>query len=220
VRQSRLIGLALCCAAALAAAQSASSKEMTLDEFRHYVDVLHVKQADERGVRAQMKAQANQFPIWWPADVTDEITAGVLQVDLAALNYPYVKNCVSSEDLGVLTALFATPEGQQYVAREAGGIVDQEGKGVDPRVARDAAIDNDTGMPLGALKRLSVAQQARVKVLFAGDAMDCMNSGFKKANVDVSDARAKIVRAIVVKDHAELVNAEKKYEAAHPASGK
>ncbi len=219
-RLSRIMGVALSCAALAASAQSAPSKEMTLDEFRHYIDVLHIKEADERGVRVQMKAQGGQLPPWWPAQVTDSMIASMLQVDIAALDYNYVKGCVSSPDIAVLTTMFATPEGQQYVAKMTGGMVEQEGKGVSPGDARESAVDHDTGLPAGALLKLTPAEKERVKVLLTGDAMDCMNSGYKKASIDITDARTKAVKAVVAEHRDELIDAKTKYEAAHPASSK
>ena len=219
-RLSRIMGVALSCAALAASAQLAPSKDMTLDEFRHYIDVLHIKEADERGVRVQMKAQAGQYPPWWPAQVTDSMIASMLQVDFAALDYNYVKGCVSSQDLAVLTTVFATPEGQQYVAKMTGSMVEQEAKGVSPGDARDSAVDRDTGLPAGALSKLTPAEKERVKVLITGGAMDCMNSGYKKASVDITDARTKAVKAVVAEHRGELIDAKTKYEAAHPASNK
>jgi len=217
---SRILGVAVSCVAMAAYPQSGPSKDMTLDEFRHYIDVLHIKEADERGVRIQMKTQAAQLPPWWPAQVTDSMIASMLQVDFAALDYNYVKGCVSSQDLTVLTTVFATPEGQQYVAKMTGSMVEQEAKGVSPGDARESAVDRDTGLPAGALSKLTPAEKERVKVLITGGAMDCMNSGYKKASVDITDARTKAVKAVVAEHRDELIDAKTKYEAAHPASSK
>jgi len=217
---TRIIGSAVICAATVAAAQSPPSKEMTLDEFRHYFQVLHIKEADERGVRAQMKAQENQLPPWWPAQMTDQMISTMLQVDSAALDYNYVKGCASSEDIQVLTKMFATPAGQQYVDKITGGMVDQESKGVSAYDAREAAIDHDTGLPAGALEKLTPVERSRIKVLVTKGTMDCMNSGYKKASVDISDARTKAVKALVAEHMADLAEAKTKYEATHPASSK
>jgi hypothetical protein len=47
-----------------------------------------------------------------------------------------------------------------------------------------------------------------------------MNSGFKKASIDIADARAKAARAVVSEHRTELLAAKEKYEAAHPATSK
>jgi hypothetical protein len=186
-----LMGTAVCCCICIASAQAPAPNQMTFDEFRHYLDVLHVKETDERGARASMKAQDAQVPPWWPSAISDEMLRRELQVDFAGINYSYVKSCLSSPNVDALTAMFATPEGQQYLSKMMGNIVEKEGDGISATAAREAELDHDTGLPAGALQRLSAEQRARVKQMIAGGAMDCMNSGFKKASIDIADARAK-----------------------------
>lgn len=219
-RLLRMLGCALVCAGGFAAAQTTNSKPMTLDEFRHYIDVLHIKDSDERGVRASMKAEAAQFPPWWPASVNDAMISSMLQIDIAAIDYEYVKTCASSEDLAALTMMFATPDGQAYVNTMTGDMVSQEAKGMKADAARDAAMDHDTGLPAGALAKLSSSELSRVKTMVAGGAMDCMNSGYKKAGVDISDARTKAARAVVAEHRDELIAAKSKFEAAQAAPRK
>jgi hypothetical protein len=219
-RKIGMIFVVAMCTVAIASAQTVPSQQMTLDEFRHYLDVMHIKEADERGVRAQMKVEATQLPVWWPSQVTDLMITSMLQVDYLGLNYAYVKGCASSHDIGLLTAIFSTPAGQQYVAKVTGSMVEQEGKGVSPMNARDAEIDHDTGLPAGSMQGLSAPEKEQVKVLLSGGALDCMNSGYKKASVDITDARTKAARAVIAEHRDEITRAKTKYEAAHPAPGK
>jgi hypothetical protein len=220
IRSALILSTVLCSALLSFAQSAATASEMALDDFRHYLDVLHIREADERGVRVQSKAQLAQLPPWFPPSVWDEIVASELKVDFAPIEYSYVKSCTSSDEIKALGAMFATPEGQQYAARMTGGIVEKEAQGISPTVARESAVDHDTGLPLKALDRLSASDRAHVKDLFGRNAMDCMSSGFQKANVDVTDARTKAAREVIAAHRDELMAASQKYEAEHPTAGK
>ena len=193
---------------------------MTIDDFRHYAEVLHLKDADERGVRVQMKSLAAQFPPWWSASWTEEMTLSMLQVDFVAVDYSYAKSCASSAEIGALSAMFATPEGQTYAAKVTGGQVEGEANGLSPTVAREQVVDHDTGLPLAALDRLSTADRKLVVELMRHHAFDCMSSGFKKASVDITDERTKAARNVIAKHHDELMAAKEKYESSHSVVSK
>jgi hypothetical protein len=211
--------LAAVCSGSLSLAQSAP-QAMTMDEFRHYLDVLHIKEADERGVRAQSEAQLAQLPPWFPRSVWDEILDDELKVDFAAIEFPYVKSCASSDEITALSAMFSTPEGQQYAAKVTGGMVDSEARGMSAAAARESELDHDTGLPLGVLDHLSPSDRAHIKDIFSRDGTRCMSSGFQKASVDITDARTTAARAVIAAHREELMAAKQKYLAEHPEPGR
>jgi hypothetical protein len=194
-----------------------SLDEMTVADLRVYMDVLHIKDADERGVRAQMELQKKQLPPWWPPAVMDELTKQMLTVDFAALEYPFVKPCMNAADMKALTALFETPEGQAYANKTTGAMVAKEAGGADAHSAHEQMEKEDRGMPAAALNKLPVAQRERVTRMFQTGVMECISEGFRKGSVAVSDARTQAARQVVEEHHAELQAAKEKYEAANPA---
>jgi hypothetical protein len=209
------LGVALC-SASISLAQS-SAPEMTTSDFAHYLDVLHIREADERGVRVQSKTQQSQLPTWFPPTIWDEMVESELKVDFASIEFSYVKTCASSAEITALSVMFATPEGQQYAAKMIGGMVNKEAQGMSATSARESEIDHDTGLPLKALEHLSVSDRAHIKELLGRDGLNCMSSGFQKASVDVTDARTKAARAVVASHREELMVVRQKYEAEHPA---
>jgi hypothetical protein len=220
IRSSLLLGAALFSASISFAQSVAPAPEMTLDEFRHYLDVLHIKDADERGVRVQSKAQLAQLPPWFPPTVWDEMVASELKVDFAPIEYGYIKPCASSTEIKALTAMFATPEGQQYAAKMTGNMVDKEAQGTSATSAREFEVDHDTGLPVKALESLSASDRTHLQALLGRNGVDCMSSGFQKASVDVTDARTKAAREVIASHRDDLMAAKQKYETEHSVPGK
>ncbi len=219
-RKLGMIFVAAICTVTISSAQTVSSPQMTLDEFRHFLDVMHIKDADERGVRLQMKATVAQLPVWWPAHITDLMITSMLQVDFPGINYGYVKSCTTSHQIALLTEIFSTADGQRYVAKATGNMVEQEGKGINPADARESVIDRDTGIPNGAFQGLAPAEKSEAKTLFTGDVMNCMNNGYKKASIDVTEARTQAARAVIAEHKDEIAEAKAKYDAAHSTQAK
>ncbi len=187
---------------------------MSLDDLRQYFVVTHIKEADERGVQVQMDAQKAKMPAWWPADVNDAITQAMLGVDLPALEYPFVKSCMSSPDAHALMALFQTPEGQTYINRATGAMVQAEANGASASAAKQEQMQKDPGVPSAALQRLSAPERQRVLRLLSSSAVNCMNNGFHQASVAVGQARTEAANKVVEEHRSELQAAKAKYDAA------
>ncbi len=191
---------------------------MTLDDLRVYMETMHIKDADERGVRVQMQAQKSQLPPWFPQNVLDEMTTRMLTADLPALEYPFVKSCVNAQEMHALTALFATPDGQRYVLAATGGMVAKEATGTDPLAAHQQMLKEDHGLPMQAIEGLPREQRALVKKVMASGAMNCFGAGFQKASGAVTDARTSAARQVIAERRSELQAAQQKFESEHPAA--
>ena len=194
-----------------------ATDEMSLADLRAYMDVLHIKDADERGVRVQMEAQKKQLPPWFPPSIVDEMTTEMLKVDFAAIEYPSVKTCLTGSGIRAMTAMFATPDGQAYANKLTGTIVDSEAKGSDAVAAHQQAEKEDSGVPAGALEKLAPAQRDLVEDVFKSGAMDCLGTGFGKGNEALTEARTQAARQVVQAHRVELQAAKDKYDAANPA---
>lgn len=197
-------------------AQSAPQADpMTAEDLRAYMDALHLKQVEEQAVRAQMDAQKAKLPPWWPADVTETMVQQMLNVDSAALEFPFVKSCMSSSELHTMMALFSTPEGKAYVQNGMGQMVQKEANGASAEAAHQQAMKEDKGLPPAALNHLPPPQrQVALRVLQHG-ALQCMSSGFSQGGAAVADARTKIAQQVVQEHRAELQAAKQKYDQAH-----
>jgi hypothetical protein len=209
------VGVAALALGNWAAVGQTTSGEMTLAELRAYMDVLHIKEADEQGVRAQMKTQV---PEWFPANVKDAIIEQMLSVDFAALEYPFVKSCGSSADIQALMALFSTPEGQAYARKATGTMVAKEAAGTDALEAHEQMEKEDRGLPPAALNRLTPAQRERVLRVMKAGVVACLSNGFKTGSQAVSEARTSAVQQVVHEHGAELGAAKRKYDESHTAA--
>jgi hypothetical protein len=199
-------------------ASKAVTDEMSLADLRAYMDVLHIRDADERGVRVQMEAQKKQLPPWFPPALLDEMTTAMLKVDFAAVEYPFVKPCLSGAGIHAMTAMFATPEGQAYANKATGAMVDKEAKGKDPLTAHQEMEKEDSGLPSGAIEKLPPAQRELVNSAFKSGSFDCLSDGFRKGSVEVTTARTQAAREALLPHRAELQAAKEKYDAANPAA--
>jgi hypothetical protein len=194
---------------------------MTVADLRGYMNALHIPEADERGVRAGMKLQKPQLPPWWPQDVFDEMITVMLKVDLPAIEYPFVKPCLSSPDMQAMTHFWATPGGDAYARKITGGMVAKEAKGTTPLEAHNQEVQEDAGLPMEALTQLPAEEQKQVQRIMTGPALDCLGEGFQKASAAVDIERNRVVREMLQERRPQILAAKAKYEAAHPeASGK
>jgi hypothetical protein len=199
-------------------AEKPATDEMSLADLRAYMDVLHIKEADERGVRVQMEAQKKQLPPWFPPALVDDMTTAMLKVDFAALEYPFVKPCLSGAGIHAMTAMFATPEGQAYANKATGSMVDKEAKGADPLKAHQEMEKEAGALPAGAIEKLPSAQRDLVNSAFKSGSFDCLSKGFHNGSVEVQSARTQAAREVLLPHQAELQAAKEKYDAANSAA--
>jgi hypothetical protein len=215
MRRSYLAGAVLSlCAAGFCLGQQPVEAEMTVTDLRAYMDALHIGEADERGVRAGMKSQRSQWPPWWPQDVFDEMITVMLKVDLPAIEYPFVKPCLSSPDMQAMTHFWTTPEGDAYGRKITGGIVAKEANGTTALEAHNQEVQEDSGLPMSALDHLPAEEQKQLRRIIAGPALDCLGNGFQKASAEVDAERNRVVRTLIQQHRPQIMAAKEKYEAA------
>jgi len=215
-----VVAAGVLCVGVCGYAQSADkpvNSEMTLADLRAYMDSLHIIEADERGVRVQMEAQKKQLPPWFPSAVVDEMTTAMLAIDYTALQYPFVKACLTSAGTQAMTAMWATPGGQAYANHATGAIFDKEAKGTDADSAHEQVEKEIDGMPTSVIEKLPPAQKILVEKAFSDGAVNCLSEGFHAASVAMTNARTQAARQVVQAHRPELQAAKEKYDAANPA---
>lgn len=212
-----LLGSSLCLTA-----QAPAEPRMSEEQFRQYVNVLNLQAVDAKAVHEQMLVQRKLLPSWFPEPVWNEAEKQLTQVDIAAVEYPFVKDCIGESDARMMVALFRTSEGQAYGRRMLGLEAEDQLSGVSAAETRSKLKRDDPGLPASAIAKLDARDQARAKMFFTTphgqQVLGCMNEGYVKSAQALGEKRTALARQVMMDHQQEIAKARQDYEAQHPTA--
>lgn len=194
---------------------------VTEEQLRTFFELTHSLSGHRERIHEQLKVLQKRLPEWYPQSVWDEIASSVEDIDVIAVALPVYQRYISEDDEKYLNRFLATPLGQKVAQAVMAKHEQVQRMGTDSEAAHDKAIAElvrDGGAEVErSLSGMSPTELQEARSLIAH--WKQMQPVLRQIQGEVSQALAakqvELARTIKAKHRAELIEAERSYEANH-----
>lgn len=192
--------------------------------LRKFFEVTHFAVRNREGLEKQFEQQKKTLPPWYPADLWDETTAAVMDIDVVEVSIPVYQRFYSEEGTQNAIKLFVTPAGQAMVNQVHDKTIEEISAGdpiADARRKALASLKAKEDAEVGEMLKSMTPQDEKQVAAFVQSAewkrINGMSDQVYKAFNEAYLARQKeVMHAVALKHKEELMKSIQDYKAAHP----